>query len=150
MGVTIDRKKFAYACIFGSGAATLTSAGVGEKNLQFTTNGLSSNCTADAGNNKITIVQTGVYLALCQFSFVGTNGYVYTGKLKADGADETGDLTGTSSYVAATADGTRDHSCSCQAIAKLTAGQDIEFWAECDTNTGTFNCTYLSLQVTQL
>lgn len=49
----------------GSTAQTVATGATYAKLTGFTTNGSSSNCTADADNDKITITKTGYYLVTC-------------------------------------------------------------------------------------
>jgi len=64
------KQKVAYAEIYlydGSTAQSIPTGATYTKVTAYTTNGLSSNCTADAGNDKITITETGVNSMLRTF-----------------------------------------------------------------------------------
>ena len=56
-----------------SAAQNIANGTTYTKSTAFTTNGLSSNCTSDATNDKITITKTGKYFINGSFSFSGAN-----------------------------------------------------------------------------
>jgi len=56
-----------------SAAQSIANGTTYTKSTAFTTNGLSSNCTSDATNDKITITKTGKYFINGSFSFSGAN-----------------------------------------------------------------------------
>jgi len=81
-----------YAGIYVADASTAQSIPNGTtytKSTAFTTNGLSSNCTSNAANDKIVIAKTGKYMVLGTSSFTsGTNNVVWKSAAFLNGVEQ--------------------------------------------------------------
>jgi len=84
-----DEVAFGEISIAGNAVAQSITAGATYiVSNAFDTNGLSSNCTPDATNNKITITSTGKYRVNGNFSFYGINNVIYFGAIFSDGVEQ--------------------------------------------------------------
>lgn len=123
----------AYATIYVNNGVTAQepAQNTATKVTGFTDNGESSNCTAAAASDKLTIVQSGVYHVAFQVSFSGDGSStvqwnVRTGSPLADTHVQCVRKLGTGGDIG---------SASCAGILSLTAGHDVEVWVTSDDAT---------------
>lgn len=126
----------AYATInnLESDAVSISTIGTTAQTMAFTNNGLASNATADAANNRITSGETGVYFVTfcCSFSTTASgDAGSYEFKIMDNGV-------ATGFACSAEMSGTNDRlTVSCQGIVDITTGHHITVEVESDNGSNT-------------
>lgn len=135
----------AFAEIYVADGATPQNIPTGaayEKLTGFATNGASSNCTADAANDKITITRAGFYKVSAQISFTSdTNNVVYRVAAFYDGVEQD-----QCHFLRKLATGADAGSASFVGIIDCAAGKDIDLRCRHD-NGGTVALTPVYMQL---
>ena len=133
-------------CVDGSTAQSIPTGTTYTKSTGFTTNGDSSNCTADATNDKITITKAGKYLVTLSWSgSVGTANTTWDGAIFYDGTEQN-QIHWTRKFSA-----TDVGSTCATGILTATANKDIDFRVKHD-NGGSVDFTPhdMSLSITYI
>jgi hypothetical protein len=132
---TISEAVDCYAEIYCKDASTAqtVTASTPTKVDGFTTNGQSSNMTADASNDKLTVTHAGKYLVTLQCSFSGSSSstveiFIRSGSPVAETTVGFTRKLGTAGDVG---------SASCVGFIDCSVGDDIEAWVESDNTSFT-------------